>query len=111
MNESARLPPTTVTLQARFNGGALVVSTEPLADDDTTLVTIRGGTTDLSLFPREAYALAEALVAFSDRRREFAAASVADHLEASLAEVPGLSAAQYDDLHAVIRRHHLRARS
>jgi hypothetical protein len=110
VNQPARHPPT-ITLPARSNGGALVVSTEPLADDDTYLVTIRDGITDLALVPHEAWALAEALAALADSRQQFAAASITEHLEATLAGAPGLTTAQYDALHAVIRRHHLRARS
>lgn len=111
MSEPARQPPT-ITLPTRINGGTLVVSTEPLAGHDTDyLVTIRGGITDLALVPHEAWALAEALAALADSRQQFAAASIAERLEATLADAPGLTTAQYDDLHAVIRRHHLRARS
>lgn len=40
-------------------------------------------------------------------RQEFYASTVADHLAAKLAEAPRLTRAQYDELHAVIRRHHL----
>ncbi|MEO5919641.1 MAG: hypothetical protein ABIQ01_00720 [Pseudolysinimonas sp.] len=50
----------------------------------------------------------EALAAL---RQEFHAASIADHLSARLAAAPPLTAAQYDGLHAVIRRHRLQAAS
>lgn len=49
--------------------------------------------------------------ALAELRQQFAAASLADHLDARLAGSPPLTTAQYDELHAVIRRHHLRARS
>jgi hypothetical protein len=50
----------------------------------------------------------EALAAL---RQEFHASSIADHLAARLDTAPALTAAQYDALHAVIRRHHRQARS
>lgn len=53
------------------------------------------------------YVTPEALAAL---RQEFQASSLADHLAARLADAPALTAAQYDNLHAVIRRHRLQAR-
>ena len=49
--------------------------------------------------------------ALAELRQEFSAASIADHLAARLESSPPLTTAQYDELHAVIRRHHLLARS
>ncbi|GAA1209182.1 hypothetical protein F6W70_15415 [Microbacterium maritypicum] len=40
-------------------------------------------------------------------RQEFYASTVVDHLSSKLAEAPVLTRAQYDELHAVIRRHQL----
>lgn len=101
MNPPARQP-TTITLP-RFNRGVLVVCSESRADD-TYLGTVRGGPTDVALFPREAWALA-------DSHQQFAAAAHSKHFEAAVASAFRLTMVQDDDIHAVARRHRLRARS
>lgn len=63
-----------IAVDARFNGGALIVETGPLPYEPTTeLVTVRGGATDLALFAHEARHLARALTL------------AADHADAALA--------------------------
>lgn len=49
--------------------------------------------------------------ALAELRRDHAASAIADQLTARLAGAPMLTRAQYDELHAVIRRHRLVARS
>jgi hypothetical protein len=69
-----------IVVDARFNGGALAVATEPLLHDPaSTLVTIRGGATELALFPHEARALANVLTIAADHA---AAALVAERRRA-----------------------------
>lgn len=63
-----------VAVDARFNGGALAITVEPLPyDPASTIVAVRGGATDLVLFAHEARALVRALTL------------AADHADAALA--------------------------
>lgn len=47
----------------------------------------------------------------AELRQQFHASSLADHLDQRLLAAPTLTGAQYDQLHAVIRRHRLRRAS
>ena len=63
-----------IVVDARFNGGALAVATEQLIHDPaSTVVTIRGGATELALFLHEARALAHALTLAADHAAALAA--------------------------------------
>lgn len=56
-----------IIVDARFNGGALIVENGPLPYEPTTeLITVRGGATDLALFAHEARDLARALTLAAD---------------------------------------------